>query len=57
MGRYDLENQVNIGLWNLDKLADALKPLLELEKHKQFEDGLRDGWGWRGRGCFPSPVL
>jgi len=37
MGRYDLENQVNIGLWNLDKLADALKPLLDIEKHKQFE--------------------
>ena len=25
------------------------------EKHKQFEDGLRDGWGWRGGGCSAPP--
>merc|ERR1719474_167054 len=37
MGRYDLENQVNIGLWNLDKLAEALKPLIDTDKHKQLE--------------------
>jgi len=37
MGRYDLENQVNIGLWNLDKLAEALKPLIDADKHKQLE--------------------
>jgi uncharacterized protein YdiU (UPF0061 family) len=27
-GRYDLENQGRIGLWNLDRLGRALKPLL-----------------------------
>jgi len=37
MGRYDLKGQPSIGLWNLDKLATALKPLLTLEKHKQLE--------------------
>lgn len=37
MGRYDLKGQANIGLWNLDKLATALKPLLAKEKHKQLE--------------------
>merc|ERR1719167_1811424 len=37
MGRYDLKAQSNIGLWNLDKLATALKPLLSLENHKQLE--------------------
>jgi len=37
MGRYDLENQVNIGLWNLDKLAKALKPLISEEKHGEME--------------------
>jgi len=37
MGRYDLENQVNIGIWNLDKLAEALKPIIDADKHKQLE--------------------
>ncbi len=27
-GRYDLENQPSIGLWNLQRMADAIKPLL-----------------------------
>jgi len=44
MGRYDLDNQVNIGLWNLDKLGQALKPLLDVEKHKQLEVILK-GYG------------
>jgi len=46
MGRYDLENQVNIGLWNLDKLAEALKPLIDADKHKQLEMILQ-GYGER----------
>ena len=44
MGRYDLENQANIGLWNLDKLATALKPLISVEKHDQLEMILK-GYG------------
>jgi len=37
MGRYDFENQVQIGLWNLNKLSIALKPILSTEKHAQLE--------------------
>merc|ERR1711879_291307 len=44
MGRYDYQSQVNIGLWNLDKLAVALKPLLSTDKHSQLEVVLR-GYG------------
>ena len=44
MGRYDLQNQVNIGLWNCDKLAVALKPLISPEKHQQLQTILR-GYG------------
>jgi len=44
MGRYDLENQVNIGLWNLNKLAEALKPLIDEDKHNQLEMILK-GYG------------
>merc|ERR1711860_43479 len=36
MGRYDLESQANIGLWNLQKLAETLKPLLSVDKHQQL---------------------
>jgi len=36
-GRYDLENQANIGLWNLKKLAMALTPLISLERLKELE--------------------
>merc|ERR1719427_188884 len=36
-GRFDLGNQVNIGLWNLDKLAEAMKPLVDVNDHKQLE--------------------
>ena len=49
MGRYDLESQVNIGLWNLDKLATALKPLISVEKHKQLEMILK-GYGGQYQG-------
>jgi len=35
-GRYDLENQGNIGLWNMDKLGQALMPLIDKSKHKQL---------------------
>ena len=44
MGRYDFQNQVNIGLWNLDKLATALKPLISDDKHSQLETILK-GYG------------
>jgi len=44
MGRYDYQSQVNIGLWNLDKLAQALKPLLGVDKHPQLEIVLK-GYG------------
>ena len=44
MGRYDFQNQVNIGLWNLDKLASALKPLISPDKHNQLENILK-GYG------------
>lgn len=40
-GRYDLESQGSIGLWNLDKLAKALKPLLAVGKHGQLEQVLK----------------
>ena len=36
-GRYDLSSQAHIGLWNLDRLARALKPLLTAEKQKSLE--------------------
>ena len=42
--RYDYQSQVNIGLWNLDKLAQALKPLLGVDKHPQLETVLK-GYG------------
>jgi uncharacterized protein YdiU (UPF0061 family) len=41
MGRYDLQSQPSIGLWNLDKLATALKPLLDQERHVELETALR----------------
>jgi len=44
MGRYDLENQVNIGLWNLDKFAKALKPLISEKGLPQMEKIL-EGYG------------
>jgi len=37
MGRYDLESQVDIGLWNLQKLSEAIKPLLSKDKHQQIQ--------------------
>lgn len=37
-------NQVNIGMWNLDKLAVALRPLLGGDKQSQLETILR-GYG------------
>ena len=42
--RYDYQSQVNIGLWNLDKLATALKPLINADKHAQLENVLK-GYG------------
>ena len=37
-GRYDLESQASVGLWNLQKLAVALAPLVvDDEKRKQFD--------------------
>jgi len=43
-GRYDLENQANIGMWNLNKLAEALKPLIQPEKH-QLLGTILQGYG------------
>jgi len=36
-GRYDLENQGNIGLWNMEKLSQALMPLIDKSKHPQLK--------------------
>jgi len=41
MGRYDLENQGNIGLWNMQKLGNALAPLINNSKHNQLVDVLK----------------
>merc|ERR1712059_31413 len=46
MSRYDLQSQANIGLWNLGKLAGALKPLVSVEQQSQLETVLR-GYGGR----------
>jgi len=43
-GRYDLESQVNIGLWNLDKLAVAMRPLVSPDTRSQMEIVLK-GYG------------
>lgn len=37
MGRYDLQSQGNIGSWNLEKLATALKPLLSQENQRSLD--------------------
>ena len=29
--------KVNIGLWNLQKLSEAIKPLLSKDKHQQIQ--------------------
>ncbi len=41
LGRYDLENQGNIGLWNMQKLGNALAPLINNSKHNQLVDVLK----------------
>lgn len=40
-GRYDLENQGNIGLWNMEKLSQALMPLIDKSKHPQLASILK----------------
>lgn len=36
-GRYDLGNQANIGRWNLERLARALRPLLPPDRQPELE--------------------
>ncbi len=43
-GRYDLEAQAHIGLWNLDRLARVLKPLLLAEEQRKSLDLVLAGY-------------
>ncbi len=52
-GRYSFENQPTAGLWNLNRLAHALSPLLSMPQLKQalagYEDELMSVWGQQMR--------
>ncbi len=46
-GRYHLENQGRIGLWNLDKLGRALKPLLTTTESQKSLEVILSGYSRR----------
>jgi uncharacterized protein YdiU (UPF0061 family) len=46
-GRYDLENQGRIGLWNLDRLGRALKPLLTTAERQKSLEVILSGYSRR----------
>jgi hypothetical protein len=46
-GRYDLANQGRIGLWNLDKLGRALKPLLTTTERQKSLEVILSGYSRR----------
>ncbi|XP_040404696.1 protein adenylyltransferase SelO-like [Cygnus olor] len=45
-GRYKIGNQANVGLFNLNKLLQALKPLLD-PRQKQLASQILEGYGQR----------
>lgn len=53
-GRYSFENQPMVALWNLNRLAHALSPLMSIEQLKQalagYEGVLMSTWGTLMRG-------
>ncbi|KAM9199846.1 protein adenylyltransferase SelO-like [Mergus octosetaceus] len=50
-GRYKIGNQANVGLFNLNKLLQALKPLLD-PRQKQLASQVLEGYGQRYYTCF-----